>query len=142
MDAQRRNFLGPILGQLRRRSAGNAVVEFALILPLFLLLVFGVTEFGRALSVVQVLNSAAREGARIAAVTGPDQQAVEDRVNAVLAATAVTPTSIVVEGPVGSPESTVSVTVTSDFVVLSGSVLGAFSGTITLRGASVMRHEG
>lgn len=142
MDAQRRNTLGLLLGQLRRRSAGNAVVEFALVLPLFLLLVFGVTEFGRALSVVQVLNSAAREGARIAAVTDPDQQAVEDRVNEVLAATSVTPTAVVVEGPVGSPESTVRVTVTSDFVVLSGSVLGTFSGTITLSGVSVMRHEG
>jgi Flp pilus assembly protein TadG len=117
------------------------VVEFALVLPLLLLVLFGITEFGRAIATVEVLNAAAREGARIAAVTAPDQTLVTNRVNQVLAAAAITPSSIIVVGPVGSPESTVQVTVQSDFQVLSASVL-PFQGTITLQGVSVMRHEG
>lgn len=121
-------------------NAGNAVVEFALVLPLLLAVLFGITEFGRAIATVEVLSAAAREGARIAAVTAPDQTAVEDRVNQVCGAASITPSSITVAGPVGSPESTVQVTVQSNFQVLSRSVL-PFAGTITLQGVSVMRHE-
>ena len=133
---------GTVLGRRLRGSGANAVVEFALVLPLLLMVLFGITEFGRAIAVVEVLTSAAREGARIAAVTAPDQAAVEARVNEVLGAAAVTASAIILEGPVGQPESTVKVTVRSDFDVLSASVLSAFSGTITLQGVSVMRHEG
>ena len=47
---------------------GAVAVEFALILPVLLLIVVGTIEFGRVLSEVQVYNGAAREGARCAAV--------------------------------------------------------------------------
>jgi Flp pilus assembly protein TadG len=126
-------------------NAGNAVIEFALVFPLLLLVVFGISEFGRALRTVQALNSAAREGARLAAVTAPDQGAVTARVNEVLAAAQVTSSGLVVEGPLGGGgglEQIVRVTVTSDFEVLSGTILETFAGTITLQGVSVMRHEG
>ena len=55
--------------QLRRRS-GQALVEFALVLPIFLLLLFGTIDFGRYVYYVQILNNAAREGARYAIVHG------------------------------------------------------------------------
>lgn len=51
--------------RIRNRN-GVAAVEFALVVPLFLLLVFGIIEFGRALMVQQVLVNASREGARLA----------------------------------------------------------------------------
>ena len=54
-----------------RRAAGDrgaVAVEFALILPVLLLIVVGTIEFGRVYSQVQVYNGAAREGARCAAV--------------------------------------------------------------------------
>lgn len=47
---------------------GAVAVEFALILPVLLLIVVGTIEFGRVYSEVQVYNGAAREGARCAAV--------------------------------------------------------------------------
>jgi Flp pilus assembly protein TadG len=61
------------LARVRRESAlrddaGAAAVEFALILPVVLLLLFGIIEFGRAWNVKQVLTDAAREGARVAVV--------------------------------------------------------------------------
>ena len=55
----------------RRRAAGDrgaVAVEFALILPVLLLIVVGTIEFGRVYSQVQVYNGSAREGARCAAV--------------------------------------------------------------------------
>ncbi|NTW46820.1 MAG: pilus assembly protein [Chlorobaculum sp.] len=53
----------PVLSQ-----KGNAMVEFALILPLFLLLLFGVIYFSVALYNKTVLAIATREGARAGAV--------------------------------------------------------------------------
>jgi len=44
---------------------GAAVVEFALLLPALLLLVFGIIDFGRALNAQITLTQAAREGARL-----------------------------------------------------------------------------
>ena len=51
-----------------RDQRGAIAVEFAIILPLLLLLVVGTIEFGRVYSQFQVFNGAAREGARCAAV--------------------------------------------------------------------------
>jgi Flp pilus assembly protein TadG len=51
----------------RRRSRGQAVVEFALILPLFLLLLAGMVDFGMALYDYMAIVNAARDGARVGA---------------------------------------------------------------------------
>ena len=50
------------------REDGVAAVEFAIILPVLALILFGVLEFGRVWSQYQVFQGAAREGARCAAV--------------------------------------------------------------------------
>jgi len=55
-----------------RREDGAAAVEFALIVGLLAILVFGLLEYGLAFWQVQNLRSAAREGARVAAVRGND----------------------------------------------------------------------
>jgi hypothetical protein len=47
---------------------GQALVEFALILPVILLLVVGMLEFARAWNLHQVMTDAAREGARRAVI--------------------------------------------------------------------------
>ncbi len=51
-----------------RDEAGAAAVEFALVLPVLVLILGGIVEFGRAWNVRQVLTDAAREGARVAVV--------------------------------------------------------------------------
>lgn len=130
-----------VLTRWKDRS-GNSVVEFALVLPLLLMVVFGITEFGRAWFAVNALSTAAREGARLAVVTAPDIPAVTARVEEVLSAGAVTPTSITVTGPAdGDPQRRVTVTVTADFTVIPGNILGTFSGTIPLQASTSMRHE-
>jgi Flp pilus assembly protein TadG len=47
-------------------------VEFALLLPLLLLLVFGIIDFGRGINTQITLTQAAREGARLAALGQPN----------------------------------------------------------------------
>jgi hypothetical protein len=54
----------------KRRSRGQALVEFAFVAPMFFLLLFAIIDFGRYVYYVQVLNNAAREGARYAIVHG------------------------------------------------------------------------
>jgi Flp pilus assembly protein TadG len=51
------------------RSRGAAAVEFAIVLPLLLLIVFGVVDFGRAYNAKVTLAQAAREGARLEALS-------------------------------------------------------------------------
>jgi Flp pilus assembly protein TadG len=57
-----------IISRWSKRNEGQALVEFALIVPIFLLLVFGVVEFGRAWNVYQTVTDAVREGCRTAVV--------------------------------------------------------------------------
>jgi Flp pilus assembly protein TadG len=54
----------------RHRSRGQALVETALILPVFLALLLGIVDMGRAVWATTSLASAAREGARYAIVHG------------------------------------------------------------------------
>jgi Flp pilus assembly protein TadG len=65
-----------------RREEGAAAVEFALIVGLLAILVFGLLEYGLAFWQVQNLRAAAREGARVAAVRGNDAAVRSAMVNA------------------------------------------------------------
>jgi Flp pilus assembly protein TadG len=52
----------------RRGERGAVAVELALVLPLLMVLVFGVIDFGRLFNAQVTLTQAAREGSRVAAV--------------------------------------------------------------------------
>lgn len=52
------------------RSRGQAMVEFAAIVPVLFMLVLGILEAGRFIFYYELLNNAAREGARYAIVHG------------------------------------------------------------------------
>jgi Flp pilus assembly protein TadG len=55
-------------GRLRTHRSGQAVVEFALIAPILLLIIFGLVDFARGWSAHHTIADAAREGARITVV--------------------------------------------------------------------------
>ncbi|HSD32848.1 MAG TPA: TadE family protein [Gemmatimonadales bacterium] len=57
--------------RLHQDTRGQAMVEFALVLPLLLILLIGVFEFGRAWNVYHAVTDAARLGARSAVVADP-----------------------------------------------------------------------
>ena len=58
----------------RKSETGQALVEFALLLPVMLLIMVGILEFARAWNLHQALTDATREGARRAAVADPDME--------------------------------------------------------------------
>lgn len=101
-----------------RRTAkdqGSAAVEFALVLPVLMLILFGIIDLGRMLNARITLSQAAHEGARAAAIAG-DDVALETvtKVMGSMASGMGTPTIVgCANGAVG--EATVTVTYQFDF---------------------------
>ncbi len=60
--------LARLIRSVRLRERGAAAVEFALVLPVLMVLVMGIVEFGHAFQVQAQLSAAARDGARSAAL--------------------------------------------------------------------------
>ena len=57
-----------LMAKMRRSQAGASAVEFALVLPVLVVLVFGIIEFGLAFGRIQGMQAAAREAARLASL--------------------------------------------------------------------------
>lgn len=128
--------------------SGQALVEFALVAPILLLLILGVVEFGRAWNAYQVITDAAREGARTAVVDNVvvTQDSVFAVIRDALQRAALDPDSADIEVTGwrtgrGSP-ATVSISYPYDFVFLSR-LLGWLGGdgVVTLRTTFSMRNE-
>lgn len=64
----------------RRRERGQTLVEFALVAPLLLLVIFGTIEFCFLYQSANTVNFAAREGARVGAVLGPTDSAADSKI--------------------------------------------------------------
>ena len=124
------------------RNRGAAALEFALVLPVLLLIVFGITEFGRAWMTKNIMTQAAREGARYGAVLNPfDASKVEQRVReSLVGASLEGEPTINVIGPSGDPPA-VTVIITGTFHILSGKIIPGFSGDIKLSAQSTFRYE-
>ena len=90
----------------REREAGSVLLEAALILPLFLFVLYGLIIFGLALSVKQTVTEAAAEGARAAIGAQPigaeTQTAAWTRVASAQALNALASTGHAVAGDVTS----------------------------------------
>jgi Flp pilus assembly protein TadG len=132
--------------RLRRRQTrlGAAVTEFAIVAPVFFLMVVGFIEFGRALMVQQVLINASRVGARQAITTGATQTEVTTAVEDYTAALAVPGVNVAVtpDPNAADPGDAISVTTTVDFNEVSWMASPWFLGGVTLSASSEMRKEG
>jgi Flp pilus assembly protein TadG len=133
-----------------RGRRGQALVEFALILPLMMLLLLGIVEFGRAWNVKQVLTDAAREGARLAVVGDPSitqQSQVDTRIKEVVSRAGLDPTQVTITYPDGfkmgtGKVTTVQLSMPYRFVALHRfAALVTNNGVMTLKSAARMRNE-
>jgi Flp pilus assembly protein TadG len=130
------------------RDRGAAAVEFALLLPVLLLLVCGIIDFGRALNAQITLTQAARVGARMAALSLPN---VVSQTEAEAAATGLSGTTatVTVSCPSGSgptSDATVKVSYPFTFVTPIGAIAKLFGGSgpgssLTLTATEVMACE-
>ena len=128
-----------------RTRRGAAVIEFAIVVPIFFLMVFGMIEFGRMVMVHQLLAGAAREGARQAIVNGTTAGDVEQTVRDFLTATSIDgqAASVSVTPDPSTVGTGVAVTVATgiEFERVSWLPAPFFLQDLTLNAASTMRHE-
>lgn len=116
-----------------RNEKGVSAVEFALVLPIFVSVIFAIFQFGIAFNNWIAITHAAREGARLAAVGQYTEQKVRD------SAPSVAIQSISVSGQGGSIGSPVTVIVTGN--VLNINIPFAGNWPVTLKSTAVMRLE-
>lgn len=138
------------LRKLWRTDAGQALAEFALVLPVLLLLIAGIVEFGRAFHIQQVVTDASREGARAAVVqdAGVDLDSAHAiMANRLLSNGIDTAGATLAIGPIGDFRDTgdlmtarVVVPYTMGFVGAVASFFGG-GGDILIGGHTVMRNE-
>lgn len=122
------------------KQKAQALVEFALVIPLLIVIIFGIIEFGRLWMTMNTLTGAAREGVRVAAVTAPDPALVQNAAQNVLAAANISGATVATSGPNAANE--VTVTVTMNYTVLTGSIVPGLSGSLQLSRTAIMRWEG
>ena len=68
-----------LTGRPRKREDGQSLVEFALVIPIFLLVLFAIVDFGMAFHAWITVTNSAREGARLGSVHAP-AATIEQRV--------------------------------------------------------------
>jgi Flp pilus assembly protein TadG len=125
-----------------KSERGQSMVEFALVLPILLLLLCGIIDFGWLYYNQVMLSNAAREGARYAVIHySPATSWESDTITVIRdSMPGITGASIVVAGPTSSR---ISATVTADVPILTGltsTLLGTDSET--LEASCTMRLEG
>lgn len=118
---------------------GAAAVEFALVVPMLLVLLLGIVEFSRAYHAQVAVSAAAREGARAMAIQDDVDAAVDETVAAAPSLQPGLDASHVEVSSAGcTPGQTVAVTVSYPFSY----VTEAFGDGLTLTGHGVMRCGG
>lgn len=125
------------------RDRGASAVEFALVVPILLLLVIGILEFGRAYHIQTTLSNAARDGVRV--------MALQNSVSAAQSTTKASATTLPLTDSMirvtptncrpsdSSPPGPATVTITYPLTLLSGFL--PIEG-LTLTGTGTMRCNG
>ncbi|MEV6242935.1 TadE/TadG family type IV pilus assembly protein [Lentzea sp. NPDC051838] len=127
------------------RDRGATAVEVALLMPILLVLVMGIVDFGRALHAQITLTQAAREGVRVAALGQPNPTGRTQNAAIGLSSVGVAVTACPA-GSAGSASAEVEATYTFEFVTPVGALAGALGGggfgdPITLSAKGVMPCE-
>ncbi|MET9631276.1 TadE/TadG family type IV pilus assembly protein [Lentzea sp. NPDC006480] len=129
------------------RDRGATAVEVALLMPVILVLIMGIIDFGFALRAQITLTQAAREGVRVAALKQPGAaartQTAADKLNG---SVGVSVSSCPATGTPGASNATVTVTYSYEFITPVGGLAGMFGGAsfgspIALKATGVMPCE-
>lgn len=136
-----------------RNQRGAALLETAITIPLILLVTVSIFEFGRAYQTWQVITNAAREGARIAILSGTTDAAVDSAVrnymqNGQLSAFSSATVTIERAVPFGTNTAArITVAYPFNFTVLNpvirlvNSTSTAGQGTTMMQSSAMMRNE-
>ena len=128
---------------LLRENRGQGLVEMAIVLPVLLLLLFGMIEFGRIFNAFLVTKEASREGARLA-IVGKNNSAITTAVkgvggmwNPAEATITINPEDLA-DRKKGDP---VTVTVHYNVALIAPVISGILPNPFPVTGSTVMRIE-
>lgn len=143
------------LRRWRDSDAGQSLVEFSLIMPVFILMLFALVDFGRGFYAWLLVTNAAREGARAAAVQS-DSTTIDSKLygsfctawptpsSCALDTTKISVAKVNVQGTKGT-ETSVTVNYTFNFVTPIGAMMSLLGGSSvsapTISSTSSMRLE-
>jgi Flp pilus assembly protein TadG len=134
---------GRLNRHLRGRQRGDAIVEFILVVPILLLILFGIMELGRVLDAWIIVQNAAREGARSGALASPASgagTAAQAAANAYLSTAFSSRTDV--DGEVINPavvsSDAVSLTVEADIHIYTPFMQAILASSVPVRATAVM----
>ena len=123
--------------QRKTRRSGVAAVEFAIVAPIFFLLVLASLEFGRMNMIRHTADQAAYEAARYAMVPGATAAEARAKANSLLQIVGTRGATVTVIGPTDD-EVTVNVSVPMN---QNGWISPRFSKDHTIRATSTLKTE-
>jgi hypothetical protein len=143
-----------VVRRRRRSDSGAELIELAIVLPILLIVVAGIVDFGFLFRRYEAITNAAREGARVAILPNFNDVDVQERVKQYIDSTGLDRNASVVPLPTHSTltlstGATVDVVTVHVFYPAEFSYLGPFlqlvggshRDSIMLKGTSVMRSE-
>lgn len=130
------------IGKVLRDKRGQSLVELALVMPMVLLLLMGVVEFGRMFHTYLVITQGSREGARLA-VVGESDAAIVERVREVTASLDQTMLTVDIQPGEDDRVRGVAVKVIVNFKLklIVPDVMDVIPDPLTISASTVMRME-
>ena len=117
----------------RDSERGAAAVEFAILLPLLLMLVLGTIEFGRAYNAQITLTNAARDGVRVMAINNDPTAAKKAAQNAAASISTIPVSNITLSTTTCSTGNQVTLTIKYTLSTITG-----IAGPFPMTGKGVM----
>jgi Flp pilus assembly protein TadG len=117
----------------RDSERGAAAVEFAILLPLLLMLVLGTIEFGRAYNAQITLTNAARDGVRVMAINNDPTAAKKAAQNAAASVSTIPVSDITLSSTTCSTGNQVTLTINYTLSTITG-----IAGPFPMTGKGVM----
>jgi len=117
----------------RDSERGAAAVEFAILLPLLLMLVLGTIEFGRAYNAQITLTNAARDGVRVMAINNDPTAAKKAAQNAAASVSTIPVSNITLSTTTCSTGNQVTLTIKYTLSTITG-----IAGPFPMTGKGVM----
>ena len=123
-------------------SRGTSTLEFVVVLPVLLFVLFSIVELSRAWLTLNLATAAAREGVRAGVVAAPDSvsSAGDAKINSILSPTPWTGGVTCAASPC-APDQVVSATVTVQFQTVVPLILPAMFGNMNITQTASMRYE-
>lgn len=121
-------------------NRGQSIVEFALVLPVLVLILCGMMEFGRVFNEALVVTAAAREGARAAAI-GANDSAIASTVRSFVAPSSDKVPVVVITRQNQASGTRITVQVTNQVEIITPLISNLLSGSFPVQGSAVMVQE-